>query len=120
MSRASLIVTEWFLHLTPSGASAATVSATSAAVTCSGCPRSARPLRTPAGGYERVCGNGAAGAELRDDASLVVTELFTNAVRHTDSEKITCVLHDCGSVVRVEVTDQGRGTGVAGARGSRC
>ncbi|MFC5764772.1 ATP-binding protein [Actinacidiphila bryophytorum] len=53
-----------------------------------------------------------AGAELRDDASLVVTELFTNAVRHTDSEKITCVLHDCGSVVRVEVTDQGRGAGV--------
>ncbi|MFI0938430.1 ATP-binding protein [Streptomyces sp. NPDC021020] len=59
-------------------------------------------------------------AELRDDASLVVTELFTNAVRHTDSEKITCALHDAGSVVRVEVTDQGRGNavpapGVAGA-----
>jgi serine/threonine-protein kinase RsbW len=53
-----------------------------------------------------------AGAELRDDAGLVVTELFTNAVRHTDSEKITCVLHDRGTVVRVEVTDQGRGTGV--------
>jgi anti-sigma regulatory factor (Ser/Thr protein kinase) len=53
-----------------------------------------------------------AGAELRDDASLVVTELFTNAVRHTDSEKITCVLHDSGSVVRVEVTDQGQGSGV--------
>lgn len=53
-----------------------------------------------------------AGAELREDASLVVTELFTNAVRHTDSEKITCVVYDSGSVVRVEVTDQGRGTGV--------
>lgn len=50
--------------------------------------------------------------ELRDDAGLVVTELFTNAVRHTDSEKITCVLHDAGTVVRLEVTDQGRGTGV--------
>lgn len=49
-----------------------------------------------------------AGAELREDASLVVTELFTNAVRHTDSEKITCVVHDAGGVVRVEVTDQGR------------
>lgn len=53
-----------------------------------------------------------AGAELREDASLVVTELFTNAVRHTDSEKITCVVYDSGSVVRVEVTDQGHGTGV--------
>lgn len=51
-------------------------------------------------------------AELREDASLVVTELFTNAVRHTDSEKITCVVHDTGGVVRVEVTDQGRGSSV--------
>ncbi|MEW2523015.1 ATP-binding protein [Actinacidiphila alni] len=47
--------------------------------------------------------------ELCDDASLVVTELFTNAVRHTESEKITCVLRECGAVVRLEVTDQGRG-----------
>ncbi|MEW1865044.1 ATP-binding protein [Streptomyces sp. NBC_00669] len=52
-----------------------------------------------------------ADAELRDDAGLVVTELFTNAVRHTDSEKITCALHDVGSAVRLEVTDQGRGEG---------
>jgi anti-sigma regulatory factor (Ser/Thr protein kinase) len=51
-------------------------------------------------------------AELGDDAGLVVTELFTNAVRHTDSEKITCVLQDCGTAIRVEVTDQGRGAGV--------
>ncbi|MEV6006571.1 ATP-binding protein [Streptomyces sp. NPDC051976] len=57
-------------------------------------------------------GEWGADAELREDASLVVTELFTNAVRHTDSEKITCVLQDSGSVVRLEVTDQGRGSGV--------
>lgn len=50
--------------------------------------------------------------ELRDDAGLVITELFTNAVRHTDSARITCALHDTGTVVRLEVTDQGRGTGV--------
>jgi len=49
--------------------------------------------------------------DLREDAGLVVTELFSNAVRHTDSEKITCVLQDCGPVVRLEVTDQGRGSG---------
>lgn len=53
-----------------------------------------------------------ADADLRDDAGLVVTELFTNAIRHTDSEKITCVLQDIGTVVRLEVTDQGRGTEV--------
>ncbi|MBY8881127.1 ATP-binding protein [Streptomyces sp. PLK6-54] len=51
-------------------------------------------------------------AELRDDAGLVVTELFTNAVRHTRSEKITCVLQDAGRVIRLEVTDQGHGSGV--------
>jgi anti-sigma regulatory factor (Ser/Thr protein kinase) len=57
-------------------------------------------------------GEWGADAELRDDASLVVTELFTNAVRHTDSEKIACVLRASGSIVRLEVTDQGRGSGV--------
>lgn len=56
-------------------------------------------------------GEWGADAELRDDAGLVVTELFTNAVRHTDSEKITCVLQDVGAVFRLEVTDQGRGSG---------
>lgn len=50
--------------------------------------------------------------EACDDASLIVTELFTNAVRHTDSEKISCVLQEAGGVIRLEVTDQGRGTGV--------
>jgi serine/threonine-protein kinase RsbW len=53
-----------------------------------------------------------ADTELRDDAGLVVTELFTNAVRHTDSEKITCALQDVGTAVRLEVTDQGRGSAV--------
>ncbi|MYS21298.1 ATP-binding protein [Streptomyces sp. SID4948] len=57
-------------------------------------------------------GEWGADLELCDDASLVITELFTNAVRHTDSEKITCVLQESGAVVRLEVTDQGRGTGV--------
>ncbi|MEE4544112.1 ATP-binding protein [Streptomyces sp. V4-01] len=51
-------------------------------------------------------------AELWDDAGLVVTELFTNAIRHTDSEKVTVALQDLGAVVRLEVADQGRGTGV--------
>ncbi len=48
-----------------------------------------------------------ADAELRDDAGLVVTELFTNAVRHTDSKHIMCALRDIGPYVRLEVTDQG-------------
>ncbi|MDJ0346027.1 ATP-binding protein [Streptomyces sp. H10-C2] len=47
--------------------------------------------------------------EVTDDAGLVVTELFTNAVRHTDSEKITCSLWALGRVLRLEVADQGDG-----------
>ncbi|WP_244501098.1 ATP-binding protein [Streptomyces sp. TP-A0874] len=45
--------------------------------------------------------------ELGADAELVVSELFTNAVRHTDSVKIICSLRIVGSRLRVEVVDQG-------------
>jgi anti-sigma regulatory factor (Ser/Thr protein kinase) len=45
--------------------------------------------------------------EARDDTEMVVSELFTNAVRHTTSERITCGLSFTRGIVRVEVTDQG-------------
>ncbi|MEU2794801.1 ATP-binding protein [Streptomyces sp. NPDC007100] len=51
-----------------------------------------------------------AAQQVRDDAELVVSELFTNAVRHTDSDKVGCELTLLGAFLRVEVTDQGRGT----------
>jgi anti-sigma regulatory factor (Ser/Thr protein kinase) len=38
---------------------------------------------------------------------MVVSELFTNAVRHTDSERVICTLRLTGSLLRVEVADQG-------------
>lgn len=44
-----------------------------------------------------------------DDAELLVSELFTNAVRHTDSEKVSCELTLHGARLRVEVTDEGDG-----------
>jgi anti-sigma regulatory factor (Ser/Thr protein kinase) len=44
---------------------------------------------------------------VRDDTEMVVSELFTNAVRHTTSERITCGLSFTRGIVRVEVTDQG-------------
>ncbi|MBB5936643.1 ATP-binding protein [Streptomyces zagrosensis] len=47
--------------------------------------------------------------ELRDDAQLVVSELFTNAVRHTSSEKVRCELRVYPDRLRVEVADQGCG-----------
>ncbi|WP_019710754.1 ATP-binding protein [Streptomyces xinghaiensis] len=43
----------------------------------------------------------------RADAELVVSELFTNAVRHTDSVKVTCEIRLTGQRLRLEVTDQG-------------
>ncbi|RLL69894.1 ATP-binding protein [Streptomyces sp. Z26] len=43
------------------------------------------------------------------DAELLVSELFTNAVRHTDSEKVSCELWVIGVRLRLEVTDEGGG-----------
>ncbi|WP_233221206.1 ATP-binding protein [Streptomyces carminius] len=49
------------------------------------------------------------GAMVRDNAQLVVSELFTNAVRHTDSDKVDCELRFTGRRLRLEVTDRGAG-----------
>ncbi|PJN41865.1 ATP-binding protein [Streptomyces sp. CB02959] len=48
-----------------------------------------------------------AAQQVRDDVELVVTELFTNAVRHTDSEKVGCELAVVGAHIRIEITDEG-------------
>jgi len=45
---------------------------------------------------------------VRDDAGLVVSELFTNAVVHTDSDRVTCALWTVGGVLYVEVADDGQ------------
>ncbi len=44
-----------------------------------------------------------------EDAQLLVSELFTNAVRHTASEKVSCELWLVGLRLCLEVTDQGGG-----------
>jgi serine/threonine-protein kinase RsbW len=49
------------------------------------------------GAHEDVCG----------DAELVVSELFTNAVLHTDSVEIGYGLRVTGARLRLEVTDEG-------------
>ncbi|MET7640689.1 ATP-binding protein [Streptomyces sp. NPDC005438] len=46
-------------------------------------------------------------ADSREDAELMVSELFTNAVRHTDSESVSCELWVIGRRLRVEVADEG-------------
>jgi len=47
--------------------------------------------------------------EAREDAGLVISELFTNAIRYSESERITCALRITGNLLRLEVADQGRG-----------
>lgn len=48
--------------------------------------------------------------DMCSDAGLVLSELFTNAVRHSDSEKIVCGLRLTREALRLEVADEGRGT----------
>ncbi|MEU1786492.1 ATP-binding protein [Streptomyces sparsogenes] len=54
----------------------------------------------------RLCSWGA-GQEMCDNAELVVSELFTNAVRHTSSEEVRCMMQLRGKRLRLEVADQG-------------
>jgi serine/threonine-protein kinase RsbW len=55
-------------------------------------------------------------SEVREDAGLVLSELFTNAIRYSDSERIACAVRVTGSVLRLEVADQGRGLTVPHTR----
>nr|WP_037850615.1 MULTISPECIES: ATP-binding protein [unclassified Streptomyces] len=48
--------------------------------------------------------------ESSADAQLLMSELFTNAVRHTDSEKVSCELWVIGVRLRLEVADEGSGS----------
>jgi anti-sigma regulatory factor (Ser/Thr protein kinase) len=45
----------------------------------------------------------------RDDASLILSELFTNALLHTDSSQITCRVLAAPYTLYLSVTDQGQG-----------
>jgi anti-sigma regulatory factor (Ser/Thr protein kinase) len=47
---------------------------------------------------------------VREDAKLVVSELFTNAVVHTDSSYVTCRMRTTtNGLLHLSVADQGRG-----------
>lgn len=49
------------------------------------------------------------GAGSRDTAALVVSELVTNVVVHTDSEAVTCVFAATAEQVLIQVEDNGSG-----------
>jgi anti-sigma regulatory factor (Ser/Thr protein kinase) len=46
---------------------------------------------------------------LRDDAALIISELFTNALIHTDSTQITCRVLAARHGLYLSITDQGHG-----------
>ena len=48
-------------------------------------------------------------AALRDDAALIISELFTNALIHTDSVEITCRVLAAPYTLYLSITDQGHG-----------
>ena len=49
------------------------------------------------------------GESVHEDAALIVSELFTNALVHTDSSEITCQLQATAQTVYLAITDQGCG-----------
>ncbi|MFM9442597.1 ATP-binding protein [Streptomyces acidiscabies] len=49
------------------------------------------------------------GADSRDTAALVVSELVTNVVVHTDSDAVTCVFAATDEQVLIQVEDNGSG-----------
>ena len=55
-----------------------------------------------------------------DTATLVISELVTNALVHTASSHIVCELHDGDDLVRIAVRDQGRAPGETGPAPQRC
>jgi anti-sigma regulatory factor (Ser/Thr protein kinase) len=46
---------------------------------------------------------------LRDDAALIISELFTNALIHTDSSQIMCRILAAPHTLYLSITDQGHG-----------
>jgi anti-sigma regulatory factor (Ser/Thr protein kinase) len=46
---------------------------------------------------------------VRDTAQLIVSELFTNAILHTDSDVVICRIETTGQLLHLEVGDDGPG-----------
>ncbi|MFC9706091.1 ATP-binding protein [Streptomyces sp. NPDC056943] len=57
------------------------------------------------------------GPDIRDTVALVVSELVTNAVVHTASDRVICELREDEDTLRIAVRDEG---GAAGPRMRDC
>ncbi|MET8983193.1 ATP-binding protein [Streptomyces sp. NPDC004539] len=60
----------------------------------------------------QVLGTWHLASDSREAAALVVSELITNAVVHTDTRTVTCVLAATGHQTLIQVEDHGTGCAV--------
>ncbi|MFI8004540.1 sensor histidine kinase [Streptomyces sp. NPDC086010] len=74
-------------------------------------------LRMPVASEVSVDLPGRAGAPVESAAYFAVSEALTNAVKHADADRIWVDVHHAGGMLRISVTDNGRG-GAAVAAGS--
>ncbi|MEU6537700.1 ATP-binding protein [Streptomyces sp. NPDC047000] len=72
-------------------------------------PATPEAVRAARGSAGEVLASWGVADELADSVVLVTSELVTNAVTHSGSERIVYRLYGTGGVVRVEVEDQNRG-----------
>ncbi|TQL22897.1 sensor histidine kinase [Streptomyces sp. SLBN-134] len=72
-------------------------------------------LRLPVSGEVNVELPGRAEAPVESAAYFAVSEVLTNAVKHSGADRIWVDLHHAGGHLRVTVTDNGRGGAVIGA-----
>lgn len=69
-------------------------------------------VRTARSGVRELLLARGVGDEACDNAVVVTSELVTNALTHSAGDRIVCRLHLSADVIRVEVEDQARGTGL--------
>ncbi|WP_228031529.1 ATP-binding protein [Streptomyces phyllanthi] len=74
-----------------------------------GLPASPASVGLARAAVKELLGSWGAGRELCGDAVLVVSELVTNALTHTGSDRVVCRLRVTADRLRIEVEDQNRG-----------
>ena len=72
-------------------------------------PATPAAVRAARGTVDEVLASWGVADGLIDSVVLVTSELVTNAVTHSGSERIVCRLYKTAGLVRVEVEDQNRG-----------
>jgi anti-sigma regulatory factor (Ser/Thr protein kinase) len=72
-------------------------------------PATPASVGTARRGVHQVLADWGTGEDACDDAAVITSELVTNAVTHSASERIVCRLHTTAHRIRIEVEEQNRG-----------